>query len=79
MFKKFWGKTFLINHYKLLTVSSERGEREKNQQFQTLKMDKIPATTQIFLAQIMKFPDFSPTFLIFKNSMTNLQNSLTFP
>ena len=69
----------LINHYKLLNVSSERGEREKNQQFQTLKMDKIPATTQIFLAQIMKFPDFSLTFLVFKKSLTNLQNSLTFP
>ena len=41
-------------------------------------MDKIPATTQIFLAQIMKFPDFSLTFLVFKNSLTNLQNSLTF-
>ena len=41
-------------------------------------MDKIPATTQIFLAQIMKFPDFSLTFLIFKISLTNLQNSLTF-
>ena len=61
----------IINHYKLLIVSSER---EKY-----LKMDKIPATTQIFLAQIMKFPDFSLTFLVFKNSLTNLQNSLTFP
>ena len=55
MFKKFWGKTFLTNHYKLLIVSSKW---EKNQHFQTLKMDKISSTTQIFLAQIMKFPDF---------------------
>ena len=76
MFKKFGGKTFLINHYKLLIVSSER---EENQHFQTLKMDKIPATAQIFLAQIMKFHDFSLTFLVFKNSLTNLQTSLTFP
>ena len=38
-------------------------------------MDKIPATTQVFLAQIMKFPDFSRTSLIFKISLTNLQNS----
>ena len=58
MFKKFWGKTFLTNHYKLLIVSSEQSEPEKNLHFKTLKMDKIPATTQIFLAQIMKFPDF---------------------
>ena len=58
---------------------SERSEQEKNQHFQTLKMDKIPATTQIFLTQIMKFPDFSLTFLVFKNSLTKLQNSLAFP
>ena len=48
MLKKFWGRTFLINHYKLLIVSSERSKREKNQHFQSLKMDKIPATTQYF-------------------------------
>ena len=29
-------------------------------------MDKIPTTTQKVLAQIMKFPDFSMTFLVFK-------------
>ena len=48
MFKKLWGKTFLINHYKRLIVLSRRSDREKNQHFQTLKMDKIPAPTQIF-------------------------------
>ena len=37
MFKKFWGKNVLINHNKLLIVSSELSEREKNQHFQTLK------------------------------------------
>ena len=42
-------------------------------------MDRIPAMTKIFLAQIMEFPDFSLTFLVFKNCLTNLQNSLTFP
>ena len=31
-------------------------------------MDKVPATTKIFLAQIMKFIDFPPTFFVFKNS-----------
>ena len=31
----------------------------------------------VFWAKIMKFPDFSLTFLIFKISLTNLQNSLT--
>ena len=41
-------------------------------------MDKIPATTQIFLAQIMEFPDCSLTFLMFKTYLTNLQNSPTF-
>ena len=35
--KKFWGKNALINYYKLLTVSSERSQREKHQHFQTLK------------------------------------------
>ena len=37
MFWKFWGKNFLINHYKPLIVSSKRSERKKNQHFQTLK------------------------------------------
>ena len=32
--------------------------RKKINIFKHLKMGKIPATTQIFLAQIMKFPDF---------------------
>ena len=57
MFKKFWGKNFLINHYKLLIVSSERSEQEKINIFKHLKMDKIPQTTQIFSAKFMKFPD----------------------
>ena len=74
MFKKFYGKTFLINRYKLLS------ERKKNNIFKHLKWTKyLAATTQIILDQIMKFPDFSPTFLVFKNSLTSLQNSLTFP
>ena len=33
MFEKFWGKTFLIDHYKLLIVSNERNEREKKSTF----------------------------------------------
>ena len=78
MFKKLRGKSVLINHYKLIIVSSERSEHFQNNIFKPLKIDKIPATTQILLAQIMKFPDFSLTFLIFKISLTNLQNSRIF-
>ena len=48
MFKKFRGKNILINHYKRKIVSSERSKREKIMILKHLKMDKIPATTQIF-------------------------------
>ena len=58
---------------------SVRSEQENNQHFQTLNMDKIPATTQIFLAQIMKFPDFSLTFLVFKNPWPICKISWLFP
>ena len=46
------------NHYKLLIVWASKANEKKINIFKYLKMDKIPATTQIFLAQIMKFPDF---------------------
>ena len=52
-----------LKSYKLLIILGKRSEREKNNIFKQLKMDKIPATTQIFLTQIIKFPDFSPDFL----------------
>ena len=57
MFKWFWGKTFLINHYKFLIVSSEQ---EKINIFKHLKWTKY-LYNPIFLAQIMKFPDFLGT------------------
>ena len=44
-------------------------------------MDKIPASAQIVWAKIMKFPDFSPTSLVFKISWTLKKNQIspTFP
>ena len=54
---------------------------KKSTLFFTFQIVKIPAThvQHIFWAKIMKFPDFSLTFLVFKISLTNFQNSLTFP
>ena len=62
-----------------LIVSSEWSPREKKSTlFSHFKKSKY-LLQHIFWAKIMKFPDFSLTFLVFKISLTNLQNSLTFP
>ena len=68
---------FLISDFYFI-ASSARSEREKKSTFFTFQVVKIPPTTHIF-GKIMKFPDFSLTFLVFKISLSNLQNSLTFP
>ena len=52
--------------------------REKINTFSHFKLSKY-LLQHIFRAKIMKFPDFSLTFLVLKISLTNLQNSLTFP
>ena len=58
-------------------MPSEQSERKKQQQdFQSLKMDKIPATSKRYSAKIKKFPNFSLTFLEFKISLNSSQNSL---
>ena len=67
------------NVLQVFIVSSERSEREKKiNTFSHFKSSKY-LLQHIFWAKIMKFPDFSLTFLVFKISLTNLQNFRTFP
>ena len=66
------------NVLKLTSFHSLERAREKINTFFTFQVVKIPATTHI-LGQNYEFPDFSLTSLVFKISLTNLQNSLTFP
>ena len=64
------------NVLKVFIASSERSEREKKS---TLFKKSKYLLQHIFCAKIMKSPDFSLLFLVFKIFLTNLQNSLTFP
>ena len=66
------------NVLKLTSFHSLEPAREKINTFSHFKSSKY-LLQHIFLAKIMKFSDFSLTFLVFKISLTNLQNSLTFP
>ena len=70
---------FLSMHFLKETLIYDEIERvRKNDDiFNHLKW--ISATEKQFWAKIIKFPDFSLTFLVFKNSPTILQNFQTFP
>ena len=57
---------------------SEASERKKLNTFFTFQIVKMPATIHI-LVQNYEIPWLFLTFLVFKISLTNLQNSLTFP
>ena len=69
---EFQGTQCLLNN-EFSIVLSKRGERKQINIFSHLKWTNKPAK-----AKIMKFPDFSLTFLVSKISLTILQNSLTF-
>ena len=63
MFKKFSGKKIQINHYKLLIVSSEQSEQEKNQHFQTLKNGQNTCYNPNMFSPNYEIPWLFPDFL----------------
>ena len=60
MFKKFWGKIFLINHYKLLVLSREQ---EKKQHCQTLKNEQNTSYNPNIFSPNYEIPWLFPDFL----------------
>ena len=72
----FWGSIYCFKSFSFSIVTSgAKPARKKISILNYLKLTNKPARAKV---EIIKFPDFSQAFWVFKISLTVLQNSLTF-